>query len=281
MRDRSALVVDFKRELTTLVDEVDLERRRDGFRAALDAMARFWRYSPFNQHLIQWQRPEATLVAGRRTWAALGRKVVRGAREIQIFAPTRHGFPFVVVDVFDIGQTRGKPVPTLSLSLRGHTSALGRFEKAATRLGIVVEDLTDGHGVVGTSHGGTIRIEPGLPGRERLAVLLHELGHELLHQKADKATRKAESHAEMEAEAEAVSYVVLRALGLPSRASTYIAWQAGDGAMVMRSLNRIQRAARQILEAAGFRSVSPTARRAGDPAQANDARNDPQPRATS
>ena len=57
------------------------------------------------------------------------------------------------------------------------------------------------------------------------------------------------THAQRETEAEAVAYVVLKALGLPSTAPGYIAWQGGDGQTIHRSMNRIQRAARRILVA--------------------------------
>jgi hypothetical protein len=39
----------------------------------------------------------------------------------------------------------------------------------------------------------------------------------------------------------------MTALGLPSKAATYIAWQGGTGTAVLASLGRIQRAARAIL----------------------------------
>ena len=64
------------------------------------------------------------------------------------------------------------------------------------------------------------------------------------------ATRRQKmSRVEREAQAEATAYVVLRALGLPSTAPTYIAWQGGDGAAVLRSLGPVQRAVRTILDA--------------------------------
>jgi hypothetical protein len=47
--------------------------------------------------------------------------------------------------------------------------------------------------------------------------------------------------------------VVLRALGLPCKASSYIAWQGGSGELIARSIARIQRAAKRILDAAAPR----------------------------
>jgi hypothetical protein len=100
-------------------------------------------------------------------------------------------------------------------------------------------------------------VDSRLPTAEQVRVLAHELAHEVLHQeeRALAAARKrpppARSHPERETEADAAAFVVLKALGLAAPAPAYIAWQGGDGATVLRSMSRIQRAARRILRAAG------------------------------
>src|SRR5579863_9272665 len=53
----------------------------------LNAMARFHHYSFGNIMLIARQKPEATNVAGIRTWNSLGRFVKRGEKGIFILAP--------------------------------------------------------------------------------------------------------------------------------------------------------------------------------------------------
>ena len=53
----------------------------------LAAMARFHTYSFGNVMLIARQKPEATNVAGIRTWNSLGRFVKRGEKGILILAP--------------------------------------------------------------------------------------------------------------------------------------------------------------------------------------------------
>ena len=60
-------------------------------------------------------------------------------------------------------------------------------------------------------------------------------------------------------EGDAASYVVMRALGLPSRVPACIAWHGGRGALVLRSLKRIQRAARWILRGCEHSHTCPTA----------------------
>ena len=238
---------EFRAELVALGAEVDRVRQDAGFRRALDTAARFWRYSPTNQWLIGRARPGATRVAARSVWTQLGRTVRRGAVPIPIVAPTGpRGFPFISVEVFDVSQTRGRKLAELDLALSGRTSKLAFVEAAAAALGIRIAPLVGHDHAVGLSLGGEIRVRAGLSQRERTAVIVHELAHELLHQgDAD----RPRTHAEVETEAEATSYVVLRALGLPSKAPAYIAWRGGSGVVIARSLGRIQRAARKILDA--------------------------------
>src|SRR5437868_979378 len=59
----------------------------DTFRAYLSAQARFHQYSFGNVLLILTQRPDATRVAGYRTWQSLGRQVTKGEKAIRIIAP--------------------------------------------------------------------------------------------------------------------------------------------------------------------------------------------------
>jgi hypothetical protein len=251
--ERSQVLTDCRRHIEHLAAEVDATRRDAGFRATLAVISQFWRYSPANSWFIRFQRPTATRVAGRRLWEKLGRTVKPGEEPLWISAPVKASYRFIMVPVFDQGQTRGRRVPSLDLVLRGRTEKDRLLEGAAARLGIAVFNGVWRSDVAGLSRGGIIQIAEGLPPRERASVLAHELGHELLHQPAPgrpgKRRRKLD-HALRETEAEAVAFVVLNALGLPSKAATYIAWQGGTGTAILASLGRVQRAARTILLAA-------------------------------
>lgn len=252
--DRKVTVAELREHLTGLAREVDATRQHEGFTAALRTMAQFWSYSPTNLWLIRRACPHATRVAGRRTWARLGRVPKQGATPITVLAPTRNGFPFIAVPVYDVSQTEGAPLAALDLTLAGDDGARVReLEHAARMLGVeVVEQRIAGHElgttVVGESRGGTIVLAPGLVGLERCAVIAHELGHEILHQ-GERSRRRPRSVAERETEAEATSFVVMAALGMPSKAPAYIAWRGGSGKTVLASMVRVQRAARRILEA--------------------------------
>ncbi len=59
----------------------------EDFKRYLRTAAIFHAYSPNNVVLILAQKPEATRVAGYKTWQSLGRQVKKGEKAIYIFAP--------------------------------------------------------------------------------------------------------------------------------------------------------------------------------------------------
>jgi hypothetical protein len=245
-----ALLRQVRAHMAALASEVDATRRSAAFTEALETSARFWRYSPFNQLLILMQKPTARRVAGRRAWETLGRRVRQGARPLDVLAPAarRRGPPFVVVPVYDVSQTRGRRLATLDLALRGAAAPEARILNcAATQLGVIVRRAALPPGILGRSELGVVTLRIRLPGTEYAATLAHELAHEILHTMRSRGATA--NHTQLETEAEATSYVVTRALGLPSKAPAYIAWHGGSGDHVLQSMKRVQRAARRILEA--------------------------------
>ena len=255
----AALQAQVKQHLGDLAAAVDATSRDEGFNEALRNMARFWRYSVLNQAYIHFQRKDATRVAGRLAWEAIGRKVKPAEEPMVILAPSRYSggsARFVPVHVYDVKQTRGRKVQELDLLLAGRTRHWRTMERAAAALGIEVAYVRFGEPATGRSLGGRIEVKPGLPGMERTATLAHELAHELLHQVEDRRQETMKrpgprlTRAEMETEADATAYVVMSVLGLPSKAPSYIPWQGGSGLMVLRAMTRVQRAVRAILEAA-------------------------------
>jgi len=81
--------------------------------AYLGAMAKFHTYSFGNIMLIARQKPDATNVAGLRTWNSLGRFVKRGEKGIFILAPM-------------VGRRSTKDVATDELSEDATTRGSGR-----------------------------------------------------------------------------------------------------------------------------------------------------------
>jgi hypothetical protein len=260
--DLNAVRRQLKAQLTALAAEVDRTRADAGFQAALRTMAAFWNYSPVNQLLIRMQRPEAVRVAGRKTWERFGRTIREGEPPILVFAPTTWAHGFVEVPVYDLRQTDGAPLETLATDLQGESEHVGMLVGACERLGVAVAFEPQAPGVGGTSHGGHIELDPRLGTAEQVRVLAHELAHEILHQDERAAAAKLKrpakrrSHAEVETEADATAWVVLLALGLEAPSPAYIAWRGGDGAQVLRSMTRVQRAAKRILGAAVGRKAA-------------------------
>jgi hypothetical protein len=244
--------------------------RSEALTEYLGAMSRFHRYSFHNVMLIAMQRPDATFVAGFRTWQhEFGRYVMKGEKGIAILAPmvrkakaselaedggevesnARVLRGFRVVHVFDVSQTDGKPLPEFARVRGDPGENLDRLKALVARHGIELsyEPHLEG-GALGESSGGKIAVLAGQAPAEEFSVLAHEMAHELLHkvtaeEKPDKSTR--------ETEAEAVAFVVCSAAGLETgtAARDYIQLYRGDKETLGRSLERIQKTAATILEA--------------------------------
>jgi antirestriction protein ArdC len=247
-------------DLATELDKGQSQR----LRAYLERMGRFHRYSVGNLLLILWQRPDATRVAGFRTWKQLGRSVRRGEHGIRILAPiiaraqhddVRHDdddqqevVSFRNVTVFDLAQTDGKPLGELGRvhgDPRGHLRALMEF---ASKKRIDVSYSSELGSAQGLSAGGRIVLREGLCAAAETSVLIHELAHEMLHRDERRGER---SKVVVETEAEAVAFVVCTAVGLESKAASgdYIQLYQGKKETLLASLGRIQQAASEIIEA--------------------------------
>jgi len=243
----------------------------------LAAMGRFHDYSFGNIMLIARQRPDATKVAGFRTWNSLGRFVNKGERGILILAPMvrrkpeereslpeetvaseRELFGFRAAYVFDISQTGGNDLPHLT-EVQG--DVVGLRERLTAWLAgqaITVVHSADIAPARGVSSGGKITLLPGLPAAEEFATLVHEVAHELLH----RGDRRLETTKQIrETEAEAVAFAVCESLGLEtgSASADYIQLWHGDAKLLTASLGIIQRTSAVILAA-----LSPTEKREVD-----------------
>ncbi len=255
----------------------------DAWRRMLEVAARLPRYSPSNVLLISVQRPDASAVAGLRTWNSLGRRIRKGERRIAILAPCTYrpdsampdtmspaspvGQPepaatarvlrgFRVVHVFDIAQTDGMPLPEVTPEpLTGPAPA-----QLWQRLLHVTE--ADGYrverGPCAGAYGLTsftdrlVRVRDDVEPPQACKTLAHELGHI----RAEHETRFADYHRSSlcrgaaEVEAESIAYVVAAAAGLDSARYTvpYLAhWAGGDTGVLRESAYRVISSAKQIL----------------------------------
>lgn len=135
---------------------------------------------------------------------------------------------------------------------REHRERLARF---ITGQGIALEHSADIAHARGMSEGGKITLLPGQSLAEEFATLAHELAHEMMHRDE---RRNSTSKRSRETEAEAVAFVVCHAIGLEtgSASQDYIQLYEGDAKLLTASLEHIQKAASQILNAIGAEAPS-------------------------
>ena len=229
-------------------------------------MGRFHNYSFGNIMLIARQKPDATNVAGLRTWNSLGRFVKRGEKGIMILAPMigqkkadivaeatedakqsqAQLYGFRAVYVFDISQTEGKDLPTLT-EVQGDVSGYReRLVKFVESRGITLDYSEKIAPAKGLSHGGKITLLSGMQPAEEFSTLAHEIGHEMLHRGERRTLTTKQVR---ETEAEAVAFVVCQAIGLEtgSAAADYIQLWHGDANLLRESLEAVQQTAAMIL----------------------------------
>jgi len=236
----------------------------------LGAMARFHNYSFGNIMLIARQKPDATHVAGLRTWNSLGRFVKKGEKGIVILAPMvghkRNGkqettepqtedaketarlVGFRAVCVFDISQTEGQDLPNFAEvqgDVSGYRERLFKFVEAQNIELSYSEEIAPAKGL---SHGGKITLLPGMKPAEEFSTLVHEIAHEMLHRGERRSTTTKTIR---ETEAEAAAFVVCQAIGLNTGTASqdYIQLYHGDAKLLLESLEVVQRTAAVILGA--------------------------------
>lgn len=241
--------------MTELAEELT-QGKSERLTAFLDMLAKFHGYSFSNVMLIHKQRPDATHVAGYQAWKQLGRQVRKGERGITIIAPmvfrteetaddqSEQSIRFRAVNVFDVSQTDGEPLPEPPGVDGEPGDHLDRVVAFIASLGIelIIDALLDADG---QSRGGCIVIRDGLAPAARFATIVHELVHELLHKDDHKS-----DHRFRELEAESVAYAVCRAVGLDTNtaSSDYIRFHGGDAEALRAVLDRVQKTAARILD---------------------------------
>ena len=223
------------------------------------------------------QRPRATRVAGFNAWKDVKRSVKKGEKGIAILAPmpTRGDGAdagdgsdgaggeggkgprmfFRIAHVFDIEQTEGEPLPSVTKILDGGDTdqtarayeLLRDYAERTLKVPVTIEPTTGCNGFLDRT-GRRIVVGEQLPPLARTKTLAHEIAHAVLHLDA----KESHERPAMEVEAESTAYVVLDALGFDSAAYSfgYVAsWAEGDKDALTKAGANITRASQQILDA--------------------------------
>jgi|GEM_PF-889374 len=264
----------------------------DAYADYLRTMSRFHKYSTRNTMLIHMQKPDATLVAGFNAWQTnFKRRVKKGEKAIKIFAPIplkitkelekidpvtqrpiigEDGEPlreeieikmarFRIVNVFDVSQTDGEPLPSLVQDLTGNVEQYEAFMdalRAVSPLPIVFEPLpddTDGKCIFGDK----IVIREGMSEVQTVSAIIHEIAHAKLHDL--EAIRQTGENVEPkdrrteEVEAESISFSVNSYFDIDTGANSfgYIAeWSRGRELKELNaSLDTIRKATTELIDA--------------------------------
>ena len=262
------------------------------YKEYLQVMSKFHNYSFNNTLLIAMQKPDASLIAGFNAWKNnFGRNVMRGEKGIRILAPSpykirqevekkdpqtgktvigKDGKPvtetkeiqipaYKVVAVFDVSQTEGRELPSISANeLTGDVEQYEDFFAALEKTSPVPMGFEK---IEGTAHGyyhleeKRIAIDEGMSELQNLKTAIHEIAHAKLHDIDLNAPQEGQpdrpDRRTREVQAESVAYTVCQHYGLDTSDYSfgYVAgWSSGrELAELKSSLETIRATAAEII----------------------------------
>lgn len=238
----------------------------------------FHHYSFNNLVLIYSQMPDATRVAGFKTWEKFGRKLKNGEKGIQIFFPIKHSYPknnitgqtsliseeksdenkklqetieyitYRPTYVFDISQTIGKPIPEASLCEKLNSNNMNEFFNFLVSFSpypILEQSLRGslyGYWSPMQKH---IVLNQKLSLDDKCSTLLHELTHALYDDFDYQQDKKLS-----ETFVESVAFIVADFFGLDTSKCSfnYIAAYASDVKVILDLGDKIQKTANQFIK---------------------------------
>ncbi len=268
----------------------------DKYKEYLKTLSKFHDYSLNNTILIALQKPDATLVAGYTAWQKqFGRQVQKGESGIRILAPTPYKkkmqvdktdpvtgeilrnpdgtseketrevlMPaFKVVNVFDVSQTDGKPLPTIGVNeLTGDVAQYEMFFEALKKscpVPIGFEQIEGGAKGYFHTVENRIAIQEGMSQVQTIKTAIHEMTHQKLHSidpdknpnKKSDPTEPKLTRNQKEVEAESVAFTVCQHYGIDTGdySFAYVAgWSHGKETPELKaSLDRIRQAANEMI----------------------------------
>lgn len=248
----------------------------DKYKNYLKFLSNFHSYSANNSMLIFLQKPDASLVAGYKSWQKLGRQVQKGEKGIDILAPMPfkyeknvdkinkttkeitkevkliEGLRFGKVSVFDVSQTQGKDLPLVrSIELNGSSTNSQNVINAiknTSEIPITFESIENGAKGYYSPLEDRIVIKEGMSLDQTAKTLIHEYTHSKLHSKNSGSLDRNTQ----EVQAESVAFVVSDKFGIDTSdySFNYLAsWSSGKELTELKnSLEIIQKTSHEIIE---------------------------------
>jgi hypothetical protein len=265
LKEVDALV---KKGFENLVEEVK-QGHTENYLEYLAFVSRFHKYSHFNQMLIFSQKPDATLVAGYRTWQEMGYQVKAGEKGVKIMAPifVKHlqenevglltslekFVGFKVVSVFDSSQLTEPAKAFWDFREKVPYEAEGKYQlvKRAVMpdtLGIIETPMP--RGKRGEATEDVIYLQEGMDSVDRTNVLIHEWGHEILHFGPARSLVEEEfPKPAQECQAESISYVVSHFLGIENQFSRdYLLHYGNTAETLIKNMDVIQKTSHYMIQ---------------------------------
>lgn len=234
--------------LNELEDGIKDLYESDKYKEYLLVMSRFHNYSYNNLVLIYMQCPTATNIAGFESWKrSFHRYVKKGEKAIKIIAPEfikkevevtkkdsvgnviydENGNPakdkkvqeyihYRITNVFDVSQTEGEELPTLTHKLNSDVTdykAIVKAIKEVSPVPIKIESYQ------GNSNGyydidkKEIHIQADMSESQIIKTMLHEVAHSILHDKEIGECKNVDGQTK-EVQAESIAYCVANYLDI-------------------------------------------------------------------
>ena len=278
---------DSESKLKELTDKLEAGIREvfssQRYKDYLKVMSRFHGYSYNNTMLILLQKPDASLLAGYKTWQGMERNVKKGEHGISILAPSKKRFTkymdkidketrkpvfdqdgnpvkvrkeieyltFHPTTIFDVSQTEGKPLPSITEELEGQVTnypiimdSLKEVAPAPIRFD-TWEESKKGYYSPSLNE---IVIKSGMSELHTVKTGIHEIAHSILHS----GTNNLKDSATMETEAESIAFIVCSHLGVDTSDYSfgYLATWSSNKELpeLQKSLSTIQKTAHDLID---------------------------------
>lgn len=247
----------------------------DNFKNYLKFLSKFHQYSFNNTMLILGQYPSASLIAGYNSWKNnFNRQVNKGEHAIKILAPYQIKIKlekdqenneeptqeevkvtrFHLVNVFDISQTTGDPIPEFVTDLKGTSHDADALIEAIQDVATIEIQFIEQKNDVSLQNGAKgyyspvedkIVVNSNLDTIQKAKTLVHEYAHSILHKQTNK------SREQKEIEAESLAFVICNHFNIDTSDYSfgYIAAYANQNYDKLRDvLVNIQANAHELIE---------------------------------